>query len=94
VEALYTGGAPQSFDLAGPACESGDILARDLTLPTPKEGDALAILEAGAYGSSMSSNYLDTPRPLELLWTGEDWEVLRRRQSWQSLLLEELGEGG
>ncbi|RIH86300.1 diaminopimelate decarboxylase [Calidithermus roseus] len=95
VEPLYKGGAPQTFDLAGPACESGDILAKDLTLPTPKEGDALAIMQAGAYGSSMSSNYLDTPRPLELLWTGEEWEVLRRRQSWESLLLEEQpGEGG
>lgn len=93
VEPLYAGGTPQTFDLAGPACESGDILARDLTLPTPQEGDALAILQAGAYGSSMSSNYLDTPRPLELLWTGEEWEVLRQRQSWESLLLEEQAEG-
>jgi diaminopimelate decarboxylase len=91
VEALYEGGEPQVFDLAGPACESGDILAKDVTLPTPQEGDALAILQGGAYASSMSSNYLDTPRPAELLWTGTDWQIIRHQQSWEALLAEELG---
>ncbi|WP_243029531.1 diaminopimelate decarboxylase [Thermus altitudinis] len=73
------------FDLAGPACEAGDILARGVRLPVPREGEALAILEAGAYGSSMALTYLDTPRPLELLWTGEGWEVLRAREPWEGL---------
>jgi diaminopimelate decarboxylase len=77
---LYEGGEEEAYDLAGPACESGDVLAREVRLPRPREGDALAILEAGAYGSSMALTYLDTPRPLELLWTGEGWEVLRRRE--------------
>lgn len=90
VEPLYHNPRQATYDLAGPACESGDVLARDVTLPEPKEGDLLAILQAGAYASSMSSNYLDTPRPLELLWTGRDWEVIRRRQSWEALLEDEL----
>lgn len=87
---LYKGKKMQLWDLAGPVCESGDILARDVQLPTPKEGDALAILQAGAYGSSMSSNYLDYPRPLEILWNGLEWEVLRRKQSWEALLADEV----
>lgn len=87
---LYSGGPEQTYDLAGPVCESGDILARDVQLPEPKEGDALAILQAGAYGSSMSGNYLDYPRPLEVLWTGKEWEVLRKRQSWNTLFEDEI----
>ena len=86
---LYEGGEEEAYDLAGPACESGDVLAREVRLPRPREGDALAILEAGAYGSSMALTYLDTPRPLELLWTGEGWEVLRPRESLEKLLGEE-----
>lgn len=73
------------FDLAGPACEAGDVLARDVPLPVPEEGEALAFLEAGAYGASMALTYLDTPRPLELLWTGEGWEVLRAREALEGL---------
>lgn len=56
-----------------------------MRLPVPQEGEALAILEAGAYGASMSLTYLDTPRPLELLWTGAGWEVLRTREPWERL---------
>ncbi len=91
VEPLYQGGEPQTFDLAGPVCESGDVLAKDVQLPTPNEGDAVAILEAGAYGSSMSSNYLDYPRPLELLFADGRFEILRRPQSFESLFAEEEG---
>ncbi|GLV48829.1 diaminopimelate decarboxylase [Thermus sp. LT1-2-5] len=83
---LYRGGEEEEYDLAGPACEAGDVLARGVRLPRPKEGDALALLEAGAYGASMALTYLDTPRPLELLWTGEAWEVLRAPDAWESLL--------
>ncbi len=86
---LYEGGEEEVYDLAGPACEAGDVLARGVRLPRPKEGDALAVLEAGAYGSSMALTYLDTPRPLELLWTGEGWEVLRRREPLEALWAEE-----
>lgn len=87
---LYKGRRMGTWDLAGPVCESGDILAKDVWLPTPREGDTLAILQAGAYGSSMSSNYLDYPRPLEILWNGSEWEILRRKQSWESLFADEV----
>ncbi|RDI95004.1 diaminopimelate decarboxylase [Meiothermus sp. QL-1] len=85
---LYASQAEGEFDLAGPACEAGDVLARGVRLPIPQEGDALAILQAGAYGGSMALTYLDTPRPKELLWTGEGWEVLREGD-----LLENLWDG-
>lgn len=86
----HEGNHVQEWDLAGPVCESGDVLAHNVKLPLPKEGDALAILQAGAYGSSMSSNYLDHPRPLELLWNGEEWEVLRQKQTWEALFADEM----
>jgi len=90
VEPLYHNPRQATYDLAGPACESGDVLARDITLPEPREGDLLAILQAGAYASSMSSNYLDTPRPAELLWTDQGWEVIRQQQSLDALLQDEM----
>ncbi|GIW28428.1 MAG: diaminopimelate decarboxylase [Meiothermus sp.] len=90
VEPLYHNPRQATYDLAGPACESGDVLARDVTLPEPREGDLLAILQAGAYASSMSSNYLDTPHSAELLWTGYGWEVLRQQQTLDTLLQGEM----
>ncbi|MGC8904158.1 hypothetical protein [Thermus sp.] len=86
---LYEGEEEEEYDLAGPACEAGDVLLRGVRLPRPKEGDALAFLEAGAYGASMALSYLDTPKPLELLWTGEGWEVLRRKEPLEALWAEE-----
>ena len=77
---LYEAEETGVFDLAGPACESGDVLARAVALPRPQPGDALAILAAGAYGSAMSMNYLDHPLPAEYAWTGTAWEVWRRPQ--------------
>ncbi len=78
-----------TLDIAGPACESGDILAKDATLPDPQAGDVLAIGVAGAYGSSMSSHYLTRPRPAEVLLDGETWVPLRRRETLAELLLAE-----
>ncbi|UWX62702.1 diaminopimelate decarboxylase [Deinococcus rubellus] len=73
-----------TYDLAGPACESGDVLAREVPLPRPQRGDVLALLEAGAYGAAMSSNYLTRPRPAEVLWDGE-WRVIRQRESVETI---------
>ncbi|WP_036270620.1 diaminopimelate decarboxylase [Meiothermus rufus] len=89
VEPLYQHPLEETYDLAGPACESGDVLARGVRLPVPQEGDLLAILQCGAYASSMASPYLDTPRPTELLWTGTGWEVLRPSQPLEALLADE-----
>jgi len=82
---LYESEGRARYDLAGPACESGDVLARDVELPVPRVGDALAVLEAGAYGSAMSMNYLDHPRPAEYAWTGSGWEVWRRPERYEDL---------
>jgi diaminopimelate decarboxylase len=73
-------------DLAGPACESGDVLGRDVTLPAgAARGEVLALLDAGAYGAAMSSNYLTRPRPAEVLWDGSAWVVMRRRETVQEI---------
>ena len=74
VQPLYESPETGVFDLVGPACESTDVLKRDARLPVPKEGDALAILEAGAYGASMASRYLQTPPPKEFLFDGTNWQ--------------------
>lgn len=78
VRPLYEAERAAVYDLAGPACESGDVLARDVELPVPSEGDALAFLEAGAYGEAMHLDYLDHPHPGSYAWDGERWEVWRR----------------
>ncbi len=89
VRALWAGGEGGTYDLAGPACESGDLLARDVPLPHPERGGVIAVLEAGAYGAAMSGNYLTRPRPAEVLWDG-DWRLLRRRETVQDIWAAEL----
>ncbi|GMA13782.1 diaminopimelate decarboxylase [Deinococcus metallilatus] len=90
VTALWDGEAREKWDVAGPACESGDLLARDVPLPSPTPGDLLAIGEAGAYGASMSSTYLTRSRPAEALWDGSSWTLIRRRETPQEVWAAEL----
>lgn len=90
VTALWDGEQQEAWDVAGPACESGDLLARDVTLPAPVPGALLAIGEAGAYGASMSSTYLTRSRPAEVLWTGTDWQLIRRRETPEEVWAAEL----
>lgn len=73
-------GEKHNWDIAGPICESSDIFAKDRKMPNVKEGDFLAILCAGAYGYSMSSNYNLRPRPAEVLVEGKKWRVIRCRE--------------
>ena len=72
-------------DVVGPLCESGDIFARDREVPQPGEGDVLAILNAGAYGYSMSSQYNSRPRAAEVLVSDGEVALVRERESLQSL---------
>ena len=58
-------------DIVGPVCETGDFFARDRELPVVEEGDLLAILDAGAYGMVLASNYNTRPRPAEVLVSGK-----------------------
>jgi diaminopimelate decarboxylase len=85
---LKHAGAAQQYDVVGPVCESGDFLGRDRALKV-QAGDLLAVCSAGAYGSSMSSNYNTRPRCPEVMVDGERFHVVRRRETVDELLLPE-----
>ena len=72
-------------DIVGPVCESGDFLGKNRKLPPLKAGDLLAVMSAGAYGYVMSSNYNARPRPAEVMVNGENWVVVRSRESYKDL---------
>jgi diaminopimelate decarboxylase len=78
-----------TVDIVGPVCETGDFFARDRSLPEVKEGDLVAILDAGAYGMSLSSNYNTRPRPAEVLVEGKRARLIRRRETIQDLTRQE-----
>ncbi|MCL2876000.1 MAG: diaminopimelate decarboxylase [Betaproteobacteria bacterium] len=73
-----------TVDVVGPICESGDFLARNRDLAV-EEGDLLALLSAGAYGMSMSSNYNSRPRAAEVLVDGQAVHLVRARETMESL---------
>ncbi len=73
------------YDIAGPLCESGDILARNRHLPIIEEGDIIAILDAGAYGSTMASNYNTRPYAAEILVREGNGYIIREKQSFEDL---------
>jgi diaminopimelate decarboxylase len=77
-------GEARDYDVVGPICESGDWLGRDRRLAL-REGDLLAILSAGAYGMSMSSNYNARPRAAEVMVDGDAVHVVRARETVESL---------
>ncbi len=70
-------------DVVGPICETGDFFARDRKLPRVSEGDLLAILDVGAYGAVLGSNYNTRGRPAEVLVEGATARLIRRRESLQ-----------
>lgn len=72
---------PQTVDVVGPICETGDFFARDRELPSIHEGDLLAILDTGAYGMVLASNYNTRPRAAEVLVDGKSAKVIRRRET-------------
>jgi diaminopimelate decarboxylase len=76
----------ETFDVAGPVCESGDLLAKDRELPLVDEGDILAILNAGAYGYSMSSQYNSRPRAAEVMIRGGKPVIVREREQLKDLM--------
>jgi diaminopimelate decarboxylase len=78
-------GATQS-DIAGPVCETGDFLARDASLPLVLEGAYLCVLDAGAYGMSLASNYNTRPRAAEVLVEGRRARLVRRRENLKDML--------
>lgn len=77
-------------DVVGPVCESGDFLAKNRSLPEMKRGDLLATFSAGAYGMAMASNYNGRPRAAEVLVDGDDYRLIRRRETFEDLVRPEV----
>lgn len=73
-------------DIVGPICESGDFLARDREIEDVEQGDFLAVMSAGAYGFSMSSNYNSRPRAAEVMVRDNRFEVIRQRETYEDLV--------
>ena len=78
--------SPETVDVVGPICESGDFLAKGRALPRVEEGDLLAIMSAGAYGFAMASNYNARPRAAEVLVQGDRYTIVRRRETYEDLV--------
>jgi diaminopimelate decarboxylase len=76
-------------DVVGPICESGDFLAKDREMQLPEEGDLLAVMSAGAYGMSMSSNYNSRPRVAEIMVAAGAAELITERETWEDLVRKE-----
>jgi diaminopimelate decarboxylase len=93
---LPVAAAPESgpTEVVGPICESTDVLAATADLPDLAPGDLVAIMDAGAYGMTMASNYNSQPRPAELVVEGGAARVARRRETWGELLAWEAGAAG
>jgi diaminopimelate decarboxylase len=81
-------GAALTWDVVGPVCESGDWLGRDRALAV-QPGDVLAVLSAGAYGMTMSSNYNTRPRAAEVMLDGAQVHLIRQRESVAALFANE-----
>jgi diaminopimelate decarboxylase len=79
-------GGTEVTDVVGPICETGDFFARDRRLPLVKEGGLLAILDVGAYGSVLASNYNTRGRPAEVLVDRKTTRTIRRRETLDDLL--------
>ncbi len=76
-------------DIVGPICETGDFLAKDRAMPKLKEGELLAVMSAGAYGFTMSSNYNSRPRVPEVMVSEDKFKVVRERESLDDLIAKE-----
>lgn len=73
-------------DIAGPICETGDFLARDIEVPHVPAGEYLCVLDTGAYGMSLASNYNTRPRAAEVLVDGAKAKLIRRREKLREML--------
>ena len=84
--AIKRNSLPGKFDFAGPVCESTDILATNRILPTPQVDDIFVFCSAGAYGSSMASEYNFRPLVPEILVDNNEFKIIRRRPTYQEML--------
>ena len=74
-----------TYTVTGPICETGDILADDRKLPKVVAGDLIAVLDAGAYGYAMSSQYNSRPRCAEVLVNAGQAELMRRAETFEDM---------
>jgi diaminopimelate decarboxylase len=74
------------FTVTGPICETGDILAHDRELPEVESGDLIAVLDTGAYGYAMASQYNGRGRCAEVLVNGDRSALMRRAETYEDLL--------
>jgi diaminopimelate decarboxylase len=79
-------GTKERVDVVGPICESADFFAQDRDVAVLNNGDLLAVMSAGAYGFSLSSNYNSRPRIAEVLVSGASFEVIGRRETYEDLI--------
>jgi diaminopimelate decarboxylase len=84
------GARTEVVDVVGPVCESGDFFALGREVARVAEGDLLALMSAGAYGFSMASTYNSRPLPAEVLVSGAEHRLIRRRQNYADLIAAEL----
>jgi diaminopimelate decarboxylase len=91
VQPVHRSDRPEwTADVVGPICESSDFLAKDRKLPKAEQGDLLAVMSAGAYGFSMSSNYNSRPRVAEVLVAKDKFFVIRQREDYDDLIRGEV----
>jgi diaminopimelate decarboxylase len=91
VQPVHRSDRPEwTADVVGPICESSDFLAKDRKLPKTEQGDLLAVMSAGAYGFSMSSNYNSRPRVAEVLVAKDKFFVIRQREDYDDLIRGEI----
>lgn len=76
----------EKVDVVGPICESGDFLGKERLLPRVERGELLAVMGAGAYGFTMSSNYNSRPRAAEVMVIGKSFYVIRRHEKCRDLV--------
>jgi len=74
-----------TVDIVGPICESGDFIAKDRNVEAFEPGELMAVMSAGAYGFSMSSNYNSRPRAAEVMVAGDSFYVIRARETFEDL---------
>lgn len=89
VRPVRAGSGDARYEIVGPVCETGDFLARDRALDL-REGDLLAVMAAGAYGMSMSSNYNTRPRAAEVMVDGAQMHLIREREAVSELMAREM----
>jgi diaminopimelate decarboxylase len=83
VPVVRSSGETEVADVVGPVCETGDFFARGRELPVVDEGELLAVLDAGAYGAVLASNYNTRGKPAEMLVDGRKARVIRERESFR-----------